>query len=51
MEKTLQVENLGKRLEATNASITNIIQEIEERISGVVDIDDIDKMAKENTKH
>lgn len=24
MEKTLQVENLGKRLEATNASITNI---------------------------
>jgi type IV secretory pathway VirB4 component len=33
-ETTLEIENLGKRSGVINASITNRIQEIEERISG-----------------
>jgi len=33
-ETTLEIENLGKRSEVIDASITNRIQEIEERISG-----------------
>ena len=32
MEATLEMENLGKRTENTNASITKRIQEMEERI-------------------
>jgi cell division protein FtsL len=52
MEATLEVENLGKRSGTIDARITNKIQEIEERISGVEDsIEDIDTMVKENTKH
>ena len=34
-EATLDIEILGKRSRFINASITNRIQEIEERISGV----------------
>ena len=34
-EGKLAVKNLGKKSEATDESITNRIQEIEERISGV----------------
>jgi hypothetical protein len=41
-KKTLEIENLGKKLGVIDASITNRIQEIEERISGAVDtIDNI----------
>ena len=35
---TLEIENLGKRPGVIDASITNRIQEIEERISGAEDI-------------
>jgi hypothetical protein len=45
------MENLGKKSGVTDASITNRVQEIEERISGVEDIkEDIDTKIKENTK-
>jgi uncharacterized coiled-coil protein SlyX len=44
------MENLGNRSEVTDASVTNRIQEIEERISGIEDtIEDIDTPVKENT--
>jgi prefoldin subunit 5 len=36
-ETTLKLENLGKRSGVIDASITNTIQEIEERISGAED--------------
>jgi hypothetical protein len=50
-ETTLKVENLGKKSGAIDASITNIIQEIEERISGAEDtIENIDTTIKENAK-
>jgi chromosome segregation ATPase len=50
-ETTLEVENLGKRLGVTNASITNRIQEIEERISGAEGTrENIDTKIKENAK-
>jgi hypothetical protein len=43
MEANLEMENLGKRSGITVVSITNRIQEIQERISGVQDaIKDID---------
>ena len=48
-ETTLEIENLGKKWEAIDASITNRIQDIEERISGAEDsIENIDKAVKEN---
>jgi predicted nucleic acid-binding Zn-ribbon protein len=51
-EKTLEIENLGKRSGVIDASITNRIQEIEERISGAEDtIDIIDTTFKENAKY
>jgi hypothetical protein len=37
METTLELENLGKRSGVIDASITNRIQETEERISGAED--------------
>jgi hypothetical protein len=40
MEATLEMENLGKRSGITDIRITNRIQEIEERISGVEDLKD-----------
>jgi hypothetical protein len=50
-EKTLEIENLGKRSGVIDASITNRIQEIEERILGVEDtIENIDTTVKENAK-
>ena len=46
------MENLGKRSGITDVSITNRIQEIEERISGVEDtVERIDKSVKKNSKH
>jgi uncharacterized coiled-coil protein SlyX len=45
------MDNLEKRSGATDVSISNRIQEIEERISGIEDtIEDIDISVKENTK-
>ena len=45
------MENLGKRAGVTDASITNRIQEMEERISGIEDtIENIDTSVKENSK-
>jgi DNA-binding Lrp family transcriptional regulator len=35
MEATLDMENIGKRIGTTETSITNRIQEMEERISSV----------------
>ena len=50
-ETTLELENLGKRSGVIDASITNRIQEIEERISGAEDtIENIDTTVKENAK-
>jgi uncharacterized coiled-coil protein SlyX len=50
-ETTLEIENLGKRSGVTDVSITNRIQEIEERISGAEDtIENIDTTVKENAK-
>ena len=50
-ETTLERENLGKNSGLIDASITNRIQEIEERISGAEDtIENIDTTIKENAK-
>jgi predicted nucleic acid-binding Zn-ribbon protein len=50
-ETTLKIENLGKKSGAIHASITNRIQEIEERISGAEDsIENMDTTIKENAK-
>ena len=48
---TLEIENLGKRSGAIDTSITNRIQEIEERISGAENIiENIGTTIKENVK-
>jgi hypothetical protein len=48
---TLEIEHLGKRKGIIDASITNRIQEIEERILGAEDtIENIDTTVKENAK-
>jgi chromosome segregation ATPase len=50
-ETTMEIENLGKRSGVINASITNRIKEIEERISSAEDtIENIDTAIKENEK-
>jgi wobble nucleotide-excising tRNase len=50
-ETTLEIEILGKKSEAIDASISNRIQEMEERISGAEDsIKNMDKRIKENSK-
>jgi hypothetical protein len=50
-EPTLELEKLGKRSGVIDASITNRIQEREERISGAEDtIENIDTTGKENAK-
>jgi hypothetical protein len=50
-ETILEMKNLGKRSGVIDASLTNRIQEMEERISGAeVTIEDIDTTVKENTK-
>jgi hypothetical protein len=47
----LEIENLGKRSGSIDASITNRIQETEEKISGAKDtIEHIDTTIKENVK-
>ncbi|ERE73973.1 Transposase, L1 containing protein [Cricetulus griseus] len=47
----LEIEKLGKRSGTTDVSITNRIQEMEERISGVEDtLAEIDSSTKENLK-
>ena len=43
MEATPDEENLGKRTGTTDTSISNRIQKIEERISGVEEIDTVVK--------
>jgi len=48
----LGIEILGKRSGVIDASITNRIQEVEERISGAEDtIENIDTTVKGNVKH
>jgi hypothetical protein len=50
-ETTLETENLGKKSGAIDASITNGIQELEERILGAEhSIENIDTTIKENAK-
>jgi predicted nucleic acid-binding Zn-ribbon protein len=50
-ETTLKIEILGKNSGTTNVSISNTIQEMEERISGAEDsIENISKSIKENAK-
>jgi hypothetical protein len=50
-ETTLRLENLGRRSEVIDVSITTRIQEIEERISGAKDtIENIDITVKESAK-
>ena len=50
-ETALEIENLVKKSRAIDASITNIIQEIEERISGVEDtIENTSTTVKENAQ-
>ena len=45
------MQNLGKKSGVIDASINNIIQEIEERISGAEDtIENIDSTVKESAK-
>jgi chromosome segregation ATPase len=51
-ETTLEIENLGKRTRVIDASITNRIQELEERILGTEDtIENIDTTIKEKKMH
>jgi hypothetical protein len=46
------MENIGKRSGITDVSITNTIQEIKERISGVEDIiEEIARTVKENLEY
>ena len=50
-ENRLDMENLGKQTETTESSITNRIQEIEERISDSEDtIEKLNALTKENSK-
>jgi wobble nucleotide-excising tRNase len=50
-ETTLEIVNLGKKSGAIDTSITNRIQEIEERISGAEDtIENMETTIKENAK-
>ena len=50
-EATLEIETLGKKSRTIDTSISNRIQEMEERISGEEDsIDNIGKTIKENAK-
>ena len=50
-EAMLEIETLGKKSGTTDASISNQIQQMEERISGAEDsIENIGTTIKENTK-
>ena len=51
MKGILYMENLGKQMETTAGSVTNRIQEVEERITGAEDtIEEIKSLVKENSK-
>ena len=51
IETTLEIENLGKKSGTIDASISNRIREMEERISGAEDfIENIGTTIKENAK-
>jgi hypothetical protein len=51
MEVTLEMDNSRKRTGTTEVSITNRIQEMKKRISGIENtIEDTDTSVKENTK-
>jgi predicted nucleic acid-binding Zn-ribbon protein len=51
IETTLEIENLGKKSGTIDVSISNRIQEMEERISGAEDsIENMDSTIKENAK-
>jgi predicted nucleic acid-binding Zn-ribbon protein len=50
-EKTLEIEIFGRNSEDIDANISNRLQEMEERISGVEDsIENMDTTIKENAK-
>jgi predicted nucleic acid-binding Zn-ribbon protein len=50
-ETTLEIKALGKKSGAIDASISNRIQQMEERISGAEDsIGNVDTIIKENAK-
>ena len=50
-ETALEIETLGKKLETIDTSISNRMQEMEERISGAEDsIGKMDTTIKENAK-
>jgi hypothetical protein len=50
-ETTLEIETLGKKSGTIDASISNRIKEMEERISGAEDtIENMDTTIKENVK-
>jgi predicted nucleic acid-binding Zn-ribbon protein len=50
-ETTLEIENLGKRSGVIDASITNRIPELQEKISGAEDtIENINTTVKEHAK-
>ena len=52
IEANLEIANLGKRSGITDVSITNWIQETEERISDVQDtVEEIGITVKEDSKH
>jgi hypothetical protein len=52
MKANLEMENLGKKSGITDVSITNRIQEIEERISGIENmVEKIDITVKEYSKY
>jgi uncharacterized coiled-coil protein SlyX len=52
MKANLKMGNLGKQSGIKDVSITNRIQEVEERISGVEDtIEEVDTTVKVNPKH
>ena len=52
MEAKLEMESLGKMSGITDVTISNRIQEIEERLSGVEDtLKQIDTTVKENSKY
>ena len=51
VEVTLEMDNSRKRTGTTEVSITNRIQEMKKRISGIENtIEDTDTSVKENTK-
>jgi hypothetical protein len=51
LRQVCRYENQGKRTRTTDENITNRIQEVEQRISGIEDtIEEIDTLIRENAK-